>query len=234
MRDPPLLLVIFSSVPNRLHLTEGPSLFKCVTPPTGFMLESCTTWLDHVRLINPHFRYGSIRSGKHHVRQGEGQTDEALPQSGGGRRGAGNQKTTTTKKEALQLLFPRAQNKCNDLSNVTRKQFGLGYWILTVWPLALWFKQFVCFTPQARLSPEWALRSSPSSSWCSPFVWREHPPRKKEPRRGRKKGSRFTARRKYGTLNSFKDNSWTLCVQNKDMDWFFFETSWRQNFLSSF
>lgn len=110
--------------------------------------------------------------------------------------------TKKQQKKPLQLLFPRAQNKCNDLSNVTRKQFGLGYWILTVWPLALSFKQFVCFTPQARLSPEWALRSLPSSSWCSPFVWREHPPRKKELRKGRKKGSRFTARRKYGTPNT--------------------------------
>lgn len=153
--------------------------------------QSCTTWLDHVRLINPHFRYGSITSGKHHVRQGEGQRWSAPAEWGG------DKKT------------PHAQNKCNDLSNVTRKQFSLGYWILTVWPLALSFKQFVCFTPQARLSPEWALRSSPSSSWCSPFVWREHPPRKKEQRKGRKKGSRFTARRKYGTPNTatLKDNS---------------------------
>lgn len=162
--------------------------------------QSCTTWLGHVRLINSHFRYGSITSGKRHVRQGEGQTDEALPPSWGG---------AINKKKPLQLWFPHAQNKCNDLSNVTRKQFGLGYWILTALPLALSFKQFVCFTPQARLSPEWALRSSPSSSWCSPFVWREHPPRKKEQRKGRKKGSRFTARRKYGTPNAptLKDNS---------------------------
>lgn len=52
--------------------------------------------------------------------------------------------------------------------------------------------------PQVGFTAEWVLRRSPSSSWFCLFVSREHLARKREQRKERRKGSRFTVLRKYG------------------------------------
>lgn len=52
--------------------------------------------------------------------------------------------------------------------------------------------------PQVWFTPKWVLRRSPLSSWSCLFVWREHLAKKREQRKERRKGSRFTVLRKYG------------------------------------
>lgn len=165
---------------------------------------TCTTWWNHVRLIHLHFRlllyvtciqskWGCIMSGRGQVTvfRKEIKYSEALYSHQG-------------KSLGSHCRLSACANECWDLLNVTRKR------LLNCTPLSLsnvnavapsLYLNSLCFPPQAHRTPEWALRSSPSSSWSCLFVW-EDLPKKKEQRRERKKGSRFTVHRKYGINNT--------------------------------
>lgn len=98
----------------------------------------------------------------------------------------------------------------------------LGLLYLNTRPPARSFSSLSRFRPlQApTIAAEWAWRKSPSSSCCSRCASREHRPRRKEPKRGRKKGSRFTVPRKYGRSNTATPrlDSWQLHFKSSNFD----------------